>query len=109
MRSKQFYSETLAVVFLMLKGWKIIGRNLNIPTGEIYILARRGKRVAIVEVKYRTKEPLSWISSTQKRRLLNSRKWIHPWFEQDCSIEIHMILLRPWKFPNHIECNPLTF
>lgn len=46
-------SEALAVWLLRLKGYRILGRDLRLPGGEIDILAVRGRTLAVVEVKNR--------------------------------------------------------
>lgn len=45
--------ETLCALWLRLKGYRIVARNLRTPQGEIDILARRGDTLAIIEVKRR--------------------------------------------------------
>jgi putative endonuclease len=47
--------ETLAALWLQLKGWSILGRRIRTPVGEVDIIARRGRTVAFVEVKARRK------------------------------------------------------
>jgi putative endonuclease len=46
-------AETLAALWLMAKGWRILGVRLKTPQGEIDLLARRGGVLAVVEVKRR--------------------------------------------------------
>ncbi|MCX6808460.1 MAG: YraN family protein [Candidatus Berkelbacteria bacterium] len=43
--------EDYATSYLLQKGYKILGRNLSFPFGEIDILAEKQKVVVIVEVK----------------------------------------------------------
>jgi putative endonuclease len=38
---------------LRLKGYRILGRNLRLPQGEIDVVARRRTVLVFVEVKYR--------------------------------------------------------
>ncbi|HKT14341.1 MAG TPA: YraN family protein [Allosphingosinicella sp.] len=47
--------ETIAAVWLMLKGWSIVGRRLRTNVGEVDLVARRGRILIFVEVKARTK------------------------------------------------------
>jgi putative endonuclease len=49
-------AEALAALLLRLKGYRILERRLKTRAGEIDILARRGRTLAIVEVKARTGE-----------------------------------------------------
>lgn len=45
--------EVLAAWYLRLKGWRIVAKRVKTPRGEIDLIARRGKVVAFVEVKWR--------------------------------------------------------
>jgi putative endonuclease len=47
-------SEVWAAVWLMAKGYRILGFRLKTPTAEIDLLAQRGPVLAVVEVKSRT-------------------------------------------------------
>ncbi|HET9640673.1 MAG TPA: YraN family protein [Allosphingosinicella sp.] len=47
-------AERLASLWLQLKGWKILGRRVRTPVGEVDLVARRGRIVAFVEVKARS-------------------------------------------------------
>ena len=47
------WAELIAATFLMLRGYRILARRHRTPYGEIDIIARRGTRIAFVEVKYR--------------------------------------------------------
>ena len=46
-------AEWLCLWHLRLRGWRILARGWRCPTGEIDILARRGKVLAVIEVKSR--------------------------------------------------------
>lgn len=46
-------AETMAALYLRLKGYKILERRYRTPMGEIDIIARRYGVVAFVEVKHR--------------------------------------------------------
>lgn len=45
--------ETLAAIWLLVRGWSILGRRVRTPVGEVDIIARRGNVVAFIEVKWR--------------------------------------------------------
>ena len=53
-RSFGAQGETQARDFLLRKGMKILGMNYRRPTGEIDIIARKGRTLLFVEVKRRT-------------------------------------------------------
>jgi putative endonuclease len=46
-------SEWLAAAALLAKGYRILGRRVRTPYGEIDLVALRGRRLAFVEVKRR--------------------------------------------------------
>ena len=46
-------SEWLAAGVLLAKGYRILGRRVRTPYGEIDLIAARGSRLAFVEVKRR--------------------------------------------------------
>jgi putative endonuclease len=47
------WAEWVAVAFLVLHGYRILARRYRAPFGEIDLIARRGRRLAFVEVKCR--------------------------------------------------------
>lgn len=49
-------AESIAALWLQLKGWKILGRRVRTPVGEVDLVARRGRTLAFVEVKARASE-----------------------------------------------------
>ncbi len=46
-------AEWLCLWHLRLRGWRIVARGWRCPSGEIDIIARRGRVLAIIEVKSR--------------------------------------------------------
>lgn len=65
--------EDLAANYLVRQGFKIVARNVRYVTGEIDIIARKGRELHFVEVRTRTDTgflpPLETISSAKKRRI----------------------------------------
>lgn len=47
--------ENLAAWYLRLSGWRILARRVRTPRGEIDLVARRGRKLAFVEVKWRAR------------------------------------------------------
>ncbi|MGB0631097.1 MAG: YraN family protein [Alphaproteobacteria bacterium] len=46
-------AESIAVMLLRAKGYRIVARRVRLPAGEIDIVARRGSAIVFVEVKAR--------------------------------------------------------
>ena len=69
--------EWIASLFLRLRGYRILARNLRTPVAEIDLLARRGSRMVICEVKTRRGDPGEVrISGDQRRRLARAARWV---------------------------------
>jgi putative endonuclease len=64
-------AESLCCWHLRLRGWRVVARNWRCPAGEIDILARRGRVLAIVEVKSRGEiaDAATALSPRQRRRI----------------------------------------
>lgn len=46
-------AENIAALYLLFKGYKIIGQRCKTPVGEIDLVVQKGKTIAFVEVKLR--------------------------------------------------------
>jgi len=64
-------AEFLAALYLRLKCYRIIARNVRLPGGEIDLIAKRGALLIFVEVKYRPNQAPAHaaITSQQWRRI----------------------------------------
>lgn len=71
--------EGLAVAYLIEHGFKIVDRNVRYKTGEIDIVARRGKGLHFIEVKSRNDPtlvpPLESITEAKKSRMRRTAEW----------------------------------
>ena len=67
-------AESLAVLYLRGKGYRILERNWRSAMGEIDILARKAKVLALIEVKLRRDAGLAGgaVLPQQRRRLLRA-------------------------------------
>jgi len=98
-------SEWLAAAVLMAKGYQVLGFRLKTRAGEIDILARRGKVLAVVEVKRRAtlEAALTALGPDQYDRLLSAGRSV---LRQRPSLAGHvlridMVALAPGRFPRH--------
>ena len=100
------FSELIAAVLLLLKGYRILDRRHRGPYGEIDLIAVRGRRLAFVEVKQRRtlEEAQSAVSARQAARLGDSVEhwlWRHPGYREH-RIGLDTVLLGPRCLPRHV-------
>ena len=100
-------SEWIAAAWLMAKGYQILGFRLKNRAGEIDILARRGRILAVVEVKRRATldAALAAVGPDQHQRLLAAgRAVLHgrPSLAGH-ELRIDMVALAPGRFPRHVS------
>jgi putative endonuclease len=99
-------AEVFAALWLMAKGYRILGFRLKTPQAEIDLLAMRGRTLAVVEVKRRTglQTALDSVSFDQRQRLrraavtLASRR---PSL-MGASVRLDLMALAPGRLPMHI-------
>ena len=67
-------AETLASFALICKGYSILDRRVRTPSGEIDLIAKRGKLVAFIEVKARKSHDaaLQAITPKAQRRIVRA-------------------------------------
>ncbi|MFM5894104.1 MAG: YraN family protein [Novosphingobium sp.] len=97
--------ETLAAWYLRLMGWRIVARRVKTPRGEIDLIARRGKVVAFVEVKWRASaaELDFAIDDYRLRRVRAAAEAVgHRYAKADDEQRIDVVLLAPGRFPRHM-------
>jgi putative endonuclease len=97
--------EALAAWFLRLNGWRIVGQRLKTPRGEVDLIARRGRTIAFVEVKWRARaEELGLaIDARRMARVAAAAQALAPRYARDGDdLRIDVILLAPGRWPHHI-------
>ena len=97
--------ENLAAWYLRFKGWRIIARRVKTPRGEIDLIARRGRVVAFVEVKWRaTAADLDFaIDAYRLRRVLAAAEAVsHRYAKPGDQQQIDVVLLAPGRLPRHM-------
>ena len=105
--AKGLWAETIAALLLMAKGYRILDRRFRSPVGEIDLVARRGRRVAFVEVKIRpTAEDGAWsVTPRQQRRIARAAEaWLqrNPWAAQSV-LSFDVVLASPRALPRHLK------
>lgn len=99
--------ERLAVWWLRLQGYRILARNWRHPLGEIDILARRGRLLVAVEVKWRDSHALAAeaVRAPQRRRIAHAAA-VFLGQQADAatlSLRFDAMLLAPGRWPRHIR------
>jgi len=97
--------EWLAAWWLRLHGWRILARRVKTPRGEIDLIARRGRSLAFVEVKWRqtARERDMAIDSHRLRRVAAAAEAAaHRYAKAGENIRIDVLLLAPGHWPRHI-------
>ena len=98
-------AEFICCWHLRLRGWRIVARDWRCPSGEIDIIARRGRVLAIIEVKARSvlAAAAGALSPRQRRRVaraadafLLSRPDL-----ADLAERFDVMLARPLRPPRH--------
>lgn len=99
-------AEVVGALWLMARGWRILGVRIATPQGEIDLLARRGRTLAVVEVKRRRTldEALEAVSERQRARLRRAGAAItarRPDLS-DASVRLDLLAFGPGLWPCHI-------
>ncbi len=104
------WAESLCVLALVLRGWRIVGRGVKgrrgSGVGEVDIIARRGRLLAFIEVKARPglDQAAAAVSPAQQRRLVRAAERFlarQPAYA-GCDIRFDAMLVAPWRWPVHI-------
>ncbi len=98
-------AEVWAAVWLMLRGYRILGFRLKTPQAEIDLLAVKGQVLAVVEVKRRTTltAALEAVGYDQRERLRRAGRNLaknRPGL-QDAAVRLDLIAMAPGKWPKH--------
>jgi putative endonuclease len=98
--------ERLAVLRLMLSGYRVLARRYKTKVGEIDLVVRRGKLVAFVEVKRRQNlttglEAVTPASRTRIRRAAELYLARNPHLAEH-GLRFDIIVVTPWSWPRHI-------
>lgn len=97
--------ETLACWYLRFKGWRILARRCRVHGGEVDVVARRGRTIAFVEVKWRQRaaDLDHAIDEPRLRRVVAAARLLGPRFAKaGDSQQIDVILLAPGHWPRHM-------
>lgn len=99
-------AEDVCVWWLRLRGYRVLARRFRDPVGEIDILARRGRTLAVVEVKARRdlRAAAEALTRRQQRRISRAAEAYlarNPGLD-DLAVRFDVMLVVPWRPPRHI-------
>ena len=98
--------EVLSALWLMAKGYRILGFRLKTPQGEIDLLAKKGDVLAVVEVKLRgsIETAKAAVGQRQRERLRRAGEAIAARRVdlKGASIRLDLMALAPGRWPCHI-------
>ena len=99
-------AETIALLYLLTKGYRPVARRYSAAGGEIDLIMRRGDTIAFIKVKARVlmDDALSAITATKRRRFSRAvRSWVsrHAWAEGK-TWRADAVFIAPKRWPRHI-------
>lgn len=98
-------AEEQAARFLQAQGWDVVDTRRKTPAGEIDLVARQGRLVAFVEVKWRRKaaDLDIAIDEYRLRRVAAAAEIVaHEYATDGEDLRVDVILLAPGAEPRHI-------
>ena len=98
-------AERVAALWLQLKGWKILGRRVRTPVGEVDLIARRGRTVAFVEVKARAtaEEAGLALDEWRLRRVAAAAEALaHRYAREGDDLRLDAVFVVPRRLPRHM-------
>ena len=98
-------AERLAIVYLRLKGYRILARRYLVKGGEIDIIARKGATIAFVEVKLRATMDAAMIAiePAKRRRMAQAaRTFLTRQRIAGLTLRADAVYCAPWRWPRHI-------
>lgn len=104
---KGIFGETVAALYLILKGFQILERRFKTSLGEIDIIAQKGNLVVFVEVKAR-KSIEKCYEAIQKRQLLRIQRASQIFLKHrrqlsSCQIRYDVVFVSDWCLPIHLQ------
>jgi putative endonuclease len=103
-------AESLAALWLRLKGWRVLDRRFRTAAGEIDLVVRRGSVIAFVEVKARPDRAaaMASLNEHQRRRVVQaaqiwqSRRAARLPPDSGLSFRLDVVLVVPRRLPRHL-------
>lgn len=101
------WAETYSAWYLRLCGYRILDRGWRCSAGEIDIVARKGKALAVIEVKHRAsiRQAGDAVTPHQRRRISRAAAayLAHRPALANLFVRFDVMAVRPWRIPVHIK------
>jgi putative endonuclease len=101
------FAETLASLWLQLKGYRLLAKRVRTPVGEFDLALQRGRTLAIVEVKARPSatDGLQAVTDLAKRRICAAAE---TWASAqpaltDLDLRFDLVIITPRSPPIHLR------
>ncbi len=98
-------AESIAAVWLVAKGYRLLARRVQTPGGEIDLVMRNRDTLVFVEVKARATldSGLAALHPAAQRRCQAAARWLAPRFGwPGAAVRHDAMLIRPWALPRHL-------
>ncbi|HEX9490515.1 MAG TPA: YraN family protein [Stellaceae bacterium] len=99
-------AELLCLWHLRLRGYRILARRFRVPSGEIDLIARRGRVLAAIEVKARASLATASesVSARQRRRVARALEHFLALRPELAGLapRFDVMLVAPGRLPQHI-------
>ena len=99
-------AELKCLWHLRLTGWRILARRFRVPSGEVDLIARRGRVLAAVEVKARDNlaSAVEAVSARQRRRIARALDHFLAQRPELARLDIRfdVMLVTPGRWPRHV-------
>jgi putative endonuclease len=99
------FAERIAAFWLRLHGWRILAHRARVPGGEVDLIARRGRRLAFVEVKARAIDDAAGMALDQYRlrRVAAAAERLAPrYMRAGDDLRIDAMFILPGRLPRHL-------
>ena len=93
------------MLYLRLRGWRILARRFLVKGGEIDVVAQRGATIAFVEVKLRgaLADAMIAIDHGKRRRIARAaRVFVSRHHRAGLTYRADALYCAPWRWPLHV-------
>lgn len=100
-------AEALTAFWLICKGYRILERRYKTPVGEIDVIARKGRKISFIEVKYRQNmdEALQCVTLKGRQRITRAAQHFLMMYPEYADFEMRFDLFaigRGWQW-RHLD------